>query len=299
MFLAESAAPAALEMAPTTQRFGDSDRASESAYNVALNTTKPFHTARQERTKLRRQWSAYLRYAGGLHAVEYVTDVLAQLDWSCTTVGSGSSLVVEVLLSLLRFDELTDRDWQVGAPSTAVARSLATLYPTLRFLVQISDPTALTSPMESDLGPRITVTNRVHGTRQPVTDAAVYILHLPSASALSSATPNVASAILRELQVHLGVLHASHGVMLILTARLLPKPGSIANPEIEAMARSRDLTLRQLTNEGEIEMVELLEMIDTVRDSVGKLAVTQKLRSLNSLVVALVVKYQLYAECSL
>ena len=163
--------------------------------------------------------------------------------------------------------------------------------------MQISNQTATSLP-ERDLGPRITVTNRAQGTRQTVTDAAVYILHLPSASALSSAAPNLASAILDELQVHLGVLHASRGVMLILTARLLPKPGSIANPDIEAVARSRDLTLRQLTNEGEMEMVELLDMIDTVRDSVGKLAVTNKLRSRNNLVVALVVKYQHYAECS-
>ena len=52
MFLAESAAPAALEMAATTQRFGESNRPNESAYNVALNTTKSFHNALQGRTKL-------------------------------------------------------------------------------------------------------------------------------------------------------------------------------------------------------------------------------------------------------
>ena len=87
--------------------------------------------------------------------------------------------------------------------------------------------------------------------------------------------------------------------MLILTARLLPNPGSIADPAIEARARSRDLILRQLTNQGEIELEDLLEMIDTVRDSVGKLAVTSKLRSRENLVIALVVKYQMYTECSL
>ena len=107
MFLAESAAPAALGMAATTQRFGESDRPNESAYNVALDTTKPFHNALQERTKLRRQWSAYLRYAGGLHAAEQVTDVLTQFDWA--NVSSGSSLVVEVLLRLLTYDNLLTR----------------------------------------------------------------------------------------------------------------------------------------------------------------------------------------------
>jgi len=80
--------------------------------------------------------------------------------------------------------------------------------------------------------------------------------------------------------------------MIILTTRLLPEPGNIPDPEIEAMARSRDLTLLQLVNEGEMEMVDLLEMIDTVRDSVGKLVVTNKLRSRKNLVVALFVKYQ-------
>ena len=186
----------------------------------------------------------------------------------------------------------------MGAHSTLAAQSLTALYPALRFLVQISDQTGTSSRLaEPDLGLRVTVANRARGSRQTVTDAAVYILHLPSALALSLTPPVLASAILCELQVHLGVLHTSRGVMLILTARLLPKPGSIADPEIEAMARSRDLTLRQLTNEGEIEMEELLEMIDTVRDSVGKLAVTSKLRSRDSLVIALVVKYQLYAEC--
>ncbi|KAM0795940.1 hypothetical protein BDR22DRAFT_812871 [Usnea florida] len=277
IFLAESAAPAALEMASTTQRFGQSERPNESAYNVALKTTKPFHTARQECTKLHRQWSAYSRYAGGLHAAEQVADVLSQFDW--TNVSSGTSLVVEV-----------------GAHSTSMARSLAPLHPTFRFVVQISDLTGDSSSFtEPDLGQQITVTNRARGSRQTVTDAAVYILHLPLISAVSSSAPVLANEILCELQVHLGVLHASRGVMLILTARVLPRRGSIADPGIEAMARSRDLSLRQLTNEGEIEMEELLEMINTVRDSVGELTVINTLRSRDNLVAALVVKYQFSA----
>ena len=87
--------------------------------------------------------------------------------------------------------------------------------------------------------------------------------------------------------------------MLILTTHLLPSPGSIADPATEARARSRDLILRQLTNQGEIELEELLDMIDTIRDSVGKLAVTSKLRSGNGAIIALVVEYQMYAECHL
>ena len=184
-----------------------------------------------------------------------------------------------------------------------MARSLAHLYPTLHFVVQVSNPAPLSSSLiangldfntsprereqepELELNPRITITNRIVGTRQTATDAAIYILHLPTSSP---------GTMLEEMQVHLGVLRASNAVMLILTARLLPEPGTIPDPAIEAIARSRSLTLRQLTNEYEMEMVELLEMIGTVRDNRGKLVVTNKLRSRNDLVVALVVKYQVY-----
>ena len=83
--------------------------------------------------------------------------------------------------------------------------------------------------------------------------------------------------------------------MLILTARLLPKPGSIVDPALEATARSRDLILRQLTNDGEIELEAMLGMIDTIRDSMGKLTVMDELRSQDNLVIALVVKYAEYS----
>jgi hypothetical protein len=94
MFLAESASFAGLKMSSATQRFGASRRPNESAYNVAMDTARPFHMIRQERPKLGRQWSAYLHYAAGLHTVEKVIDVLSQLHWSNL---SGNACVVEVV----------------------------------------------------------------------------------------------------------------------------------------------------------------------------------------------------------
>jgi predicted amino acid dehydrogenase len=136
-------------------------------------------------------------------------------------------------------------------------------------------------PLETSA--RVIVVDRVPGTRQNATDAALYILHLQS-------PPH--NNLLAELQAHLGVLGANGGIMLILTDRLLPKPGSITDVGAEAVARSRDLTLLQLANESEMEMSELLKMIDSTRDSGGKLVVTQRLTSRNNLVAALVVKYE-------
>lgn len=95
MFLSETAAPAAMHMAAATQRFGQSQRPHESAYNVALNTSITFVNMCEQRSKLQRQWPAYLRHAMG--GVELsVTDVLTCFDWPSL----GSATVVEVSLRI-------------------------------------------------------------------------------------------------------------------------------------------------------------------------------------------------------
>lgn len=166
------------------------------------------------------------------------------------------------------------------------------MHPDFRIVVQIhgSDsavPSQLisTSDGEQD-SPRITVTHRPLGTRQVNTDVAIYILHLPPSH----------KAVLAELQIHFCALRENRGMMVILTSRLLPEVGTLANPEVEAVARSRGLSLFQLGNEAEFEMADLLALIDTVRDGVGKLTVTNKLRSPNNVVAALVVEYQVYVK---
>jgi hypothetical protein len=175
-----------------------------------------------------------------------------------------------------------------------MARLLAEQFPSLHLLVQMSEPASIASnqnapsnELELDLDPRITVTTRAPGTRQTANGTAVYILHLPSPTR---------HEILAELQAHLPALRSSSGVMIILTARLLPGTGSASDSVNDAIARSRDLILHQMANEGELEMAALLEMIDTVRDTAGKLVVTNKLRSRRNVVVALVVKFQ--ADCA-
>lgn len=189
-----------------------------------------------------------------------------------------------------------------------MARSLAERFPSLRLTVQIDDvqPAPLSQetpwlggttglaqvapdPSHADNNDNscsssstgnVNVTYRSAGVPQHVKDAAVYILHLPSASPRS------------ELQGYLDLLRNSGGIMLVLTARLLPEPGSLCGPEVEAVARARDLCMLQLAGEGEMELAEVLGMIGAVRDSAGRLVVTSHLRSHNNLIVALVVKHQ-------
>lgn len=201
--------------------------------------------------------------------------------------------------------------------------ALADLYPALHFIVQISElkpsghvprqsmsnvwplatPTSLSrastpglqsSEKRQQLNSRITVQQRAPGTLQSVYDAAVYILHLPSPS---PGVPSLSlpAQIIAELKAHIGVLCASSRATLVLTARLLPEPDTV-DPDVEATARLRDLSLLQLANEREIEMLELMDMLNSVRDGMGRLVLVNKLRSRSSATVAFEVRYQTYAD---
>jgi predicted nucleic acid-binding protein len=116
---------------------------------------------------------------------------------------------------------------------------------------------------------------------QPVTGAAVYILHLPSTREMARA----------ELFRHLGPLRASGGIVLVLTTRLLPEPGSLPDPRVEAVARARDLSMLQLANDSEMEMTELIQIVESVADEVGKLVLANELRSYDGLILALALKH--------
>jgi len=275
MFLAETAAPTALQMSKATTPTGFGDQPTKPTLDSVMSGS--------ERPKLRRQWAAYLQHAGGVQPQDDATDVLAQLHWSSINAQASdgdSAAGIHVV--------------EVGAESvrSCMATSLVGLYPALRIVVQIhdADPTAgvgvAWAAELAGLSPRIAVTTRAPGVRQPVLGAAVYILHLSGPERV----------ILSELHAHLAPLRAGNGIMLIPTPRLLPERGSLADPEAEAVARSRDLTLRQLLNEGEMEMSDLLEKINTVQDAMGKLVVVKKLRSRNNLVAALVVSYQHHGQ---
>lgn len=138
----------------------------------------------------------------------------------------------------------------------------------------------------------LSITYRSPGMPQPVKDAAVYILHLPAVGPRPSTGGSAAVLIKSELQAYLEPLRANRSILLILTSRLLPEPGSPCGPDVETVARARDLCMRQLAGEGEMEMSEVLGTIEATRDNGGKLVVTSQLRGHNNLVLGLVVKHQ-------
>ena len=146
----------------------------------------------------------------------------------------------------------------------------------------------------SHLTSRIAVQKRIQATQQHVEGAAVYALRLPLPSPTApprSLPPQIAA----ELKAHLAVLRASSTSRLILIARLLPETG-IADAESAVTACLRDMTLLQLANDRELEISEIMNMLNSVGDSVGRLVLVSKQRARNNATVTFEVRYQAYVD---
>jgi putative SOS response-associated peptidase YedK len=97
MFIAETAAPAAMQMAAATRHQEQSTNgATRSPFMLTSDTLQTFQTAHDQRPKLQRQWSAYLMCTGDCE--DGVTEILRRLDWPSL----GTACVVDVSLSFRR-----------------------------------------------------------------------------------------------------------------------------------------------------------------------------------------------------
>ncbi|KAF1952291.1 hypothetical protein CC80DRAFT_452477, partial [Byssothecium circinans] len=268
MFLAETAAPAALQMAAASQRQGD-----QSAYSIAFPTSQPFLAACSESTKMQRQFSAYRRCVGDVE--DGVTELIGRLKWRSL----GNACIVDVPSSNI----------QACAYSTETVMALADMYPSLRFIAQMVDPVQDSNGATDGFSGRITVQRRLPAAVQEVTNAAVYILRLTS-----PCTP-LPAQILAELNAHLHVLGGDTAATLILALPLLPEPKAVS-ADIEAKARLKDFCRLQLTGQCGMELSEVLEMINSVNDLNGRLVVVSKLRCSQSAAIALGIRYQPFAD---
>ncbi|KAF2017047.1 hypothetical protein BU24DRAFT_420072 [Aaosphaeria arxii CBS 175.79] len=293
MFLAETIAPSALHMAAASRQHstarafgfgadGSACDAGDSAYTLATRGSptedSTFQLAFERRKRLQRQWPAYLNSVGDTD--DAAAELLGQLDW----IGLGNSCVVDVGGPI---------PGRTNTGNRCAIQALADLYPALSFAVQTEDPSAPISPSFPDPGRRISVHKRPNGAPQTIKDAAVYMVRLSTSS--SPPIVPIRERILSELRSHLRVLEGNRSALLILTPRLLPDPGSV-DVQVESMARLRDLSLLQLANERDLNMQELMDLVDSVHDANGRLVVIKQLRSRNSSVVALGIRYQSHSE---
>lgn len=189
---------------------------------------------------------------------------------------------------------------QVDAESTRIAEGLAERHPSLRWVVQMGSSAAAADGALSvgELHPRVTVQVRTPQAAQTVEGAAVYVLLLRGADS-GHRGGALAGWVQAELLSHLDVLRASPGALLVLALQIRPDPGSV-DPDVEAVACARDLTVVQLTGDArQMGLEDLEELIAGVRDVGGRLVVVNKLRSNHCSTVALGIKYRSKSQQSL
>ncbi|KIA75629.1 hypothetical protein HK57_00561 [Aspergillus ustus] len=289
LFLAQVAGPAALRMPRSLQHFAPYDRGQP--WPALAQTDNRLSLLGENydpnQPKVQRQFTAYLAH-GILDETAAVDEVLKLLDWE----GLGAATIVDV-----------------HPPSTTTVAALATLAPTAQFVVQTSAPSNghsglitnaegggsgatswMTYHLPSSVSSRVTVQSRTAAAAQTVLSAAVYILRLPSPSPLLPWT-SIRSQASLELQAHIQVLRNQPTSRLILTALVLPLPGTV-DRGAEAMVRLRDMSLLQLSSERQPERLEIVELLTGVRDSAGGLVLNREVQGPSSAVVAFEVRYQ-------
>ncbi|KAI0127013.1 hypothetical protein BJ170DRAFT_684584 [Xylariales sp. AK1849] len=279
MFLAQIVTPSALHMAVATKLHGpyEGDHrgpgvpipTNASAYAAAFHTTQTFEAVSEQQPKLQRQWPAFLRCIGDTD--DSATQVLARLDWP----SQGNVRIVDV-----------------AAHSTHAAQALVKLFPALQFVVQLGETApANEAAAQTEPGSRIVVQRRTVGTPQPIKDAAVYVLRVPPPAPGVGLRGTDTGLVLSELRAHLAILRDRPSAIFVLAFRPVPDPGTV-RPDVEALARTRDLTRMQLTGGRDTDIEGLTTMINSVHDGIGRLVVLKKLHSGTSATVAIGVKYQ-------
>ncbi|RAL16196.1 uncharacterized protein BO97DRAFT_403310, partial [Aspergillus homomorphus CBS 101889] len=259
MFLAETATPAALNMATSIKQHSGSDERKDGVPCLVTFAT----ASEAQLPRLQRQWQAYLRYGTG-HVCDTATDVLTCLEGISVT---NESAVVEV-----------------GARSTERAIALANQYPSLHFTVQLQSSR---HDRPRTPNPRITISHRQPGTPQPILNAALYILNFPIPVPGLSLTL-MAAQFSDELRAHLPALRLNRSATLVVIA-----PSMSDSEEGIVLTRIRDLSLMQLASQRELGLSEVINLLNGVSDGEGRLVLVNQVRSVGKYgVVALEVKYQ-------
>ncbi|KAJ5711074.1 hypothetical protein N7488_005230 [Penicillium malachiteum] len=276
MFLAETAAPAALQM-PATSR----DPAWASFPMISASVQQP---------KVRRQWHAYLQYVLG-HSDGNLVELLEQFDW----VGLEGGTVVTVFRSPsfpLQQGFFAYAETRTGTRAIPVVRNLADRYPTLGQLILQTDGDL----QPNGSFPRVSFQKRCLGSSQSVPDADVYMIGLSSPS-LALPVSAILDQIASELRAHLHILRSERRpAVLLLTPRPMSDhiPGTESTGELST--RLHDLCFLQLANERAMEMTELLQVVNGIGDTAGCLGVVRRMTSPHIMDALLEIRYHAYAS---
>lgn len=143
--------------------------------------------------------------------------------------------------------------------------------------------------------PRITILDRVIGSPQPIQDAAVYVINLPLPEPGMPPSP-LATQIRAEMMAHLNTLRTNRSATMVLVVPSFLDRGADSSKSL-SLAEIRDFSLLHLTNEQEMRLPEIIDLLHKMSDSEGRLVLVNKVISAERYgTVGLEVKYQAYAD---
>ncbi|GIJ86455.1 hypothetical protein Asppvi_005344 [Aspergillus pseudoviridinutans] len=231
LFLAEDSAPMAPKLVEATQRWGETTKKTETAFNLSLNTDRPFFDYLSSSPEFTQRFSGYMKNVAKGEATN-VKHLVQGYDWASL----GKATVVDV-----------------GGSSGHASIALAETYSQLRFIVQDLPMVIETSQSQVPDAMRSRITFQSHDffTPQPVRDADVYLLRM----ILHDWPREEAQKILSHLAAAL-----RPGARILVMDTVLPNPGTVPISE-EALLRVRDMTMMQTFNSHERGMDEWEELV--------------------------------------
>ncbi|GIJ99609.1 hypothetical protein Aspvir_003610 [Aspergillus viridinutans] len=254
LFLAEDSAPIAPKLVEATQKWGETTKKTETAFNLTLNTDLPFFDYLSSSPEFTQRFSAYMKNVAKGEATN-IKHLVQGYDWASL----DNATVVDV-----------------GGSSGHASIALAETYPQLRFIVQDLPMVIETSQSQVPDAVRSRITFQSHDffTPQPVRDADVYLLRM----ILHDWPREEAQKILSHVAAAL-----RPGARIIVMDTVLPNPGSVPVSE-EALLRVRDMTMMQTFNSHERGMDEWEELVHAA-DS--KLNITRSIQPVGSAMTVL------------
>lgn len=270
-FMTDYSMPTATSLAAATAKYGVTAAKSETAFNVATDTTEPlFHYFTQTPERA----NAFAMYMKSVQASPgtALSHLLTGFDWPSL----GQAVVVDV-----------------GGSTCTSSITLASAFPDLRFVVEDLPETILESSstltsQPASIRARISTQGYDFFTPQPFKGADVYLFRM-----ILHDWPAAEAQLI--LSNHVAALKANPTSRMLIMDTVLPRPGSISAVE-EALLRVRDLTMTQVFNAKERELDEFEKLFAGAKDEDGCLVLKGLVKPPGSVMSVMEVVYQRYEK---
>lgn len=166
---------------------------------------------------------------------------------------------------------------QVCCESDTIARAIARRHPQLSFVIQLTtktEPACEGGDYSANMG-HFAILQCGPMSAQPITDAWLYIIHLPTPSFLPMSA-DILSHASHMLWIHFDILRQNRYSTLVIVANALVGSAK-EDSKAEAAARMYDLLLMQMTaDKHAITMDQMEQLLSNIRDASWRLVIWRK-----------------------